>query len=497
MDQRAIIRHLVLVLVSGLCGAGVMRFFLAPKVVPVGESAAADGQLRGSTSTGEVGSEQGTVALEVARWEAAGLQLESVTKSDFPRLVSLTGKVSLNEDRIAHIYPMVAGAVDEVHVGLGQVVKKDDLMVIIHSREIGQAKLQLYQARLQREMALVRQRLQTEVTANAHEMIELLRRQQPIAELEPVFRNRPMGDFRERLMASYSSYLKSKADVARLENVSGAGAVSGSQFLAAKANLEADLATFQSRIEQIEYEMTTSELLASQNLREAETQVAVAATSLRILGVDERDIQEIDPVEQGESISHYPIRAPFDGTVISKDVVLREQVRTESPILNIADLSTVWITADIYQENIPLLAYLENQEVKITNEAWPSEQFTGTVFYAGEIMDEATRTISMRAIANNDRRMLKPGMFVSVSLSVPGDEGVFRVPTTAIQEHDGKKFVFVHLAEEKFAQRFVTLGGTDAESTAILAGLEEGEQVVVRGGFILKSQMLGELMGEE
>ncbi|MFN9916822.1 MAG: hypothetical protein ACK53L_29810, partial [Pirellulaceae bacterium] len=90
-----------------------------------------------------------------------------------------------------------------------------------------------------------------------------------------------MGDFRERLLASYSSYLKSQADVLRLEGVSNSGAISAKQLLAAQATRNADLATFQARIEQIEYEMATSLLMASQAVKEAETRVAVAATNLR------------------------------------------------------------------------------------------------------------------------------------------------------------------------------------------------------------------------
>lgn len=431
------------------------------------------------------------------QWESAGIQLIPAKQSDFSKPVRVTGKISLNEDRIAHIYPMVEGTVDQVSVGLGQNVKTDDLLVVIHSREIGTAKLDLYQARLQRELASVKLGIQENITANTKQLIAALRAGQPITEIEQRFRSNAMGDYRERLLASYASYIKAQADLSRLEGVRDSGAVSSKVLLTAQASRDADLATFQSRIEQIEYEMKTSQLLASQDLKEAETKIAVASTNLRILGCSQEDIDSIDPANQGEAISHYPITAPFDGTVITKDVALREQVRQNTPVLTIADLSTVWITADVYEENVPLLRSLSDKTITLHNEAWPDRTFDAKVFYTGEIMDEATRTISMRATADNSERLLKPGMFVTVDLPGITESNVFTVPVGAVLEHEGKSFVFIHTGGDAFERRDVTLGPTDGKVVVIRSGVASGESIVVDGGFILKSRLLAELMGEE
>ena len=122
--------------------------------------------------------------------------------SEFVTPVRLTGKVTLNEDRIAHIYPMVEGTVDEVSVTLGQNVTSDDLLVVIHSREIGQAKLNLYQARLQSEIAIVKRDLQARIAENTRRLILALRQMRPIQEIEQECRALAMGDYRERLLAS-------------------------------------------------------------------------------------------------------------------------------------------------------------------------------------------------------------------------------------------------------------------------------------------------------
>ncbi len=88
-------------------------------------------------------------------------------------------------------------------------------------------------------------------------------------------------------------------------------------------------------------------------------------------------------------------------------------------------------------------------------------------------------------------------MFVTIEIPAGGSSPQLQVPNAAVQEHSGKCFVFVHLGKEQFEAREVKVGESDQENTIVESGLSEGEPVVVQGGFILKSQMLAELMGEE
>ncbi|WP_302120124.1 efflux RND transporter periplasmic adaptor subunit [Allorhodopirellula heiligendammensis] len=437
------------------------------------------------------------VTLPQDQWRAAGITLAPVTRAPFENTLRLTGKISLNEDRVAHIYSLVEGTVSDVPVTLGQRVQTDDLLAVIHSREVGEAKLQLYQDRLQVELANIQHQMQTKVAGNASELLDALRNNTGIDEIERQFRDRPMGDFRERVVAAYAAYLKSAADVVRLEGISETGAVSGKQLLTARANRNADQATFQSRIEQIQHELHTSTVMSSQAVKMAEAKALVSATSLRILNVPANEIDHIDPVNQGETISHYAIRAPFDGTILTKDVVLSEQVRPDVLLFSIADLSTVWVTANIYEEHLPLLDSFKNQTVKLRNDALPEQSFTAKVFYTGDVMDETTRTISLRAIADNSGHHLKPGMFINIELPTSQPTASVLIPSSAVQEHAGQTFVFVLNGTNDFHRRDVKLGLANESSVVVEQGLHDGESIVVQGGFILKSQLLADLMGEE
>ena len=97
------------------------------------------------------------ISLTESQVKAAGIMAEEPLHQTFSKPTTLTGKVALNEEKLAHIYPVVNGQVSHVNVSLGDTVQKGDLLVVVHSREVGTAKLDLYQAKLQLELAKLKQ----------------------------------------------------------------------------------------------------------------------------------------------------------------------------------------------------------------------------------------------------------------------------------------------------------------------------------------------------
>jgi cobalt-zinc-cadmium efflux system membrane fusion protein len=429
-------------------------------------------------------------------WEVASIKVEPATVAPLPRSIELTGKISLNEDRVAHIFPLVEGRVDEVKIRLGEKVVKDQLLVVVQSREVGQAMLQLFQDRMQHEFAITKDRWMQTVAENTESLIQMIRDGAPIEEIERQLTNKPIGEYREKLMSAYIASYKAKRHLDRLAPLAQGGAVTGKQMLEAETENDAARATLQSLVEQIQQDVRQAIIVSSQSIKEFQTRVAVGETNLKILGFDDEALAKVDPQLQGEAISHYPILAPFDGTIISKDVVLLERVGPESQILGIADLSTVWVAADIYEEHLPLLEQLGDNAITFHSDAWPGKTFDAKVFYAGDLVNESTRTLSLRAIANNDENLLKPGMFVTIRLQFPAGGDVTQIPESSILEHEGKRFVFIHLGEERFERRDVGVGNSSGGSAEIASGLNPGESVVTSGGFALKSRMLAELLGE-
>jgi cobalt-zinc-cadmium efflux system membrane fusion protein len=436
-----------------------------------------------------------TITFPRASWPAAGVALAAAAVAPLEQLTTLTGKITLNEDRVAHIYPLVDGRVDEVNVSLGDAVTTGQQMAVIQSREAGQAMLQLAQDRLQLSFARRKDAWTQSVATNTQALIDMLRAEKPIEEVEAALRNRPLGDYRDKLMSASIAHATSRKNLDRLVPLKSEGLVAARQIFEAEAAWTTARATLQSLLEQIEQDAKQAAVLSAQSVQELETRVAVDETALKILGFTAEAIATIDP-RQGEALAHCPIHAPFDGTVISKDVVLLEHVGPDKQILGVADLSTVWLAADVYEEHLRLLRELQDRPVRFRSDAWPGEEFEARIFYTGDIVDPQTRTISMRAVAANAERKLKPGMFVTVELPPAARATVLQVPAAAVLEHEGKPFVFVHLGGDEFARRAVVVGRHSPEAVEIRDGIAAGDEVVVAGGFALKSRLLSALLAD-
>ena len=437
------------------------------------------------------------VQLSEGKQRAAAIRVEPVHKGTLTEVVWVTGKLALNEDRITRIHPPIEGRIHEVKVRFGEEVKAGQVLAIIDSQQVGRAKLELFKSIQEVGLAKASYEWQQTVRENTGALIVSLEKGVPITEIEAQFADRPMGDYRHQLLAAYAELHKARVDHSRLTEVSGEGVVPGKQLTAAKANLDAAQATFSAAMEQIRYTMTRNELVAKQDLEKAQTTEAINRELLGILGYHEVKPEDIDPAIQQETISHYLVNAPFAGTVISRDVVLLDQVDPTKQMFSIADFATVWVQADVYEKYLPLLQQLLDKVVRFRLESYPGRTFEARIFYLGNMVDASTRTADMRAIVDNPNRILMPGMFVELELPVESAPGVLQVPTSALQTHEKSNFVFVQKGDGLFERRDILVGRTGHGVVEITTGVKEGEPVVVEGTFVLKSEMLSELIGEE
>lgn len=430
------------------------------------------------------------------QWKAAGIGIGTVSRSPLKESIALTGKITLNEDRLAHIFPLVEGRVDAVHVRLGDRVRKGQTLVVLQSKEVGQRMLELFHDRMKLEFARARDAWTQEVGQNTLSLVEQMKADASVDQIEQAQKNRRLGDAREKLMTAYVTHRIAETNLQRLQPLTSTGAIPVRQIAEAESARDSARATLQAILEQTTQDVALSSRQSAQTVRELQTGIAIAETTLKILGFEDEDLQNIDPSTRGEELAHVSIVAPFDGTVISKDVVLLERAGPEQQILTIADLSSVWVSADIYEAHLPLLAQLEDQVLTIRSEALPARTFTARIFYTGDVVQEGSRTIALRAVAENPDGLLKPGLFVTVELPSLDTSEALHVPRTAIQDHQGQSFVFIQTSPGAFQRRDVVVGRKNPEDIEILSGLEAGDRIAVSGGFALKSRMLAELLAE-
>ena len=269
-------------------------------------------------------------------------------------------------------------------------------------------------------------------------------------------------------------------------------------YLTAKANLEVARANYE-REQRLFQQKISSEkdyLDAQGAFLRADTQLKASREALRLVGLSDREISRLAWGGGKRPLSHFPLTAPFPGTVVEKHITIGELLRPQDKPYTIADLSTLWVLLDLYEKDLGRVR--PGVQTRITVEAYPDEAFTGTVTYISDLLDETTRTARARVEIPNTGRKLKPGMFATARLlvTVPNAAAVLAVPAEAIQRVRGKSLAFVQEEERVFVARELTLGRTAGSYTEVLEGLREGEYVVTEGGFYLKSSLLKEEMGE-
>ena len=194
---------------------------------------------------------------------------------------------------------------------------------------------------------------------------------------------------------------------------------------------------------------------------------------------------DADPREN----EHVPVRAPFAGAVLERLVSPGEAVTLGTPLMVVSDLSRVWITAEVPEGDLHRLAVPEPVQFQVT--AWPDEVFTATLTTVGDVINPATRRVTIRVEADNGDGRLKPEMFANLTVASGAERKTLVVPAAAVQELGGASVVFVETGPGEFRRRPVVAGEAFDTDLEIREGLTLTEVVAVEGSFLLKSALIG------
>jgi len=496
-------KSLSIVTLVGIAGAALL-YFHAARSPEASETAATPAQagvnnLPAPSERPDTMSSNGTqpIAITKDKVKSIGLETAPARRGDWPERLRVTGRLELNESKVAHVSSLVEGVIREVPVELGQTVKRGQVLAYIDSREVGEAKLNLVKHQLQFTSAKRTSEWHKTIHENAVALLKALRDGKTLDEIETAFRDRPVGTYRKQLVSALARLSQAEADFQRIRKLGTEGVIPEKEVMRARTEHEAAEATYRALCEQIRFDAHQKALEAQQQLQAAEAAIAISRSQLLILGYSEQDIDSMDPIAESERVAYYPLRSPITGTVIAKNAPLSQHVDEKSELIEIADLSTVWLRADVFEKDLGAIRGLQGESVTFQVGSYPGQRFTADVFTLGDLVDDETRAARLLAIADNSDRLLKPGMFVDIELTPRNDANVLQLPAAAIQRHAGATFVFVANGADRFKRRDVKLGRSTSELVEIREGLTDGECVVVNGGFALKSEMLSELMVEE
>lgn len=248
-----------------------------------------------------------------------------------------------------------------------------------------------------------------------------------------------------------------------------------------------------------EYERRGSELAtAMSDIDTQRAELAKTEEKLHRFGMTDQEIQALERAGAGQShreASQSVITAPFAGVITAYNVAEGETVETDKELFTLADLSTVWVQADVFEKDIA--AVRKGQVVQIFTDAYPGQTFTGRITYVSDFLDPKTRTAKVRCEVNNTDGRLKLDMFATIELPSRSGRTAVMIPSTAIQQVDDKPVAFVRIAAGQFQRRDLQLGVTANGWVEVKSGVRAGEVVVIEGSFTFKSILLRERIGGE
>jgi cobalt-zinc-cadmium efflux system membrane fusion protein len=275
---------------------------------------------------------------------------------------------------------------------------------------------------------------------------------QALAQLDSI----ELGEAHSAYLQADSEARLTQANFARIENLYGEQVVTQKDYLNARAENE-----------------------------KAKTALRAARDKLRMLGVV--------PAESRSAISSFSLAAPFSGTIIEKDAVLGELAQPDKSLFTVADLSLVWIEADLYEKDLGKIGL--GAEAVVTVSAYPTETFRGHLTYISSTVDKETRTVKARIEVHNPGGRLKPEMFANAAIATSGATESIVVPNDAVVLMQGTSSVFVRDADG-FEPRKVELGEKLFDGVVIKSGLKPGDSVVVSGAYAVKARALKSEIGE-
>ena len=215
----------------------------------------------------------------------------------------------------------------------------------------------------------------------------------------------------------------------------------------------------------------------------SERLVDAARQRLALWDLPPEEMQMLDETLQPRTAVVF--RSPVSGYVIEKQALRGMHVMPGEMLYKIADLSAVWVEADIYEQELRLVRV--GRPADVTLDAYPGEQFRGRAVYIYPFVEEKTRTVRVRFELPNPRARLKPGMYANVELRVPAGTGL-TVPANAVLDSGTQQIVFVATGDGYFDPRHVRIGRRLGDRIEIVEGLKEGEQVATAAAFFLDSE---------
>ena len=271
-----------------------------------------------------------------------------------------------------------------------------------------------------------------------------------------------------------------------------------SKFIKAKAQLKFAEANYERQKTLLEQNVGSQKVFleAQSEYNKAMAEFNAEDKRIHSIGLADEDllkfVEHSSPQKNDHSGGVLPIKSPIAGTVVERNVVIGQLVDASTTAFRIVNTSTLWADGQVYERDVPVLS--GKPDVTLTVTAYPGEEFHGRVIYVSPVVDERTRTITIRASLPNRSGRLKPHMFGELHVPTAGTKNGLLIPAESVQKDGGDAYVFVATSDTTFERREVSIGSTFDSMVEVKGGITPGERVVTKGSFQLKSELMKEAL---
>ncbi len=412
----------------------------------------------------------------------AGVLLAPLTGGTVATHLLLPGEIGFNMDDFVHVTPRAGGVVMEVHAFSGDEVRSGQLLAVLDSPDLGEAKIGYLTAVQEHSQARADVERQRTISANTEALLILLKTDPSLESLQREAAELRIGQDKGRLISAYAKRHAAHANYDREQTLREQNLATEADLLSAQEAHNSAIAEYLSIFEEIDFRFSADLMQTEQGLHVAESAVSNAARRLHILGYSQELIDAIES-EADTAISRYELHAPIAGRIVMKHLSVGERIAEEESAYSIADLSTVWLNVSVYAKYFQAIS--EGQPAMVVADG---RKASGRISYVSSAVSEATRTIIARIVLDNRDRLWRPGEFVTVQLETARGEVPLAVPIEAVQVYEGHDVIFVQ-DEDGIEPYLVELGRRNHEMIELVSGPPIGTPIVVRNSFLIKAEL--------
>ena len=423
-----------------------------------------------------------TISDEAAK--NAGILTTRAGPAEINQVVQLSGEIGLHEQHVAHVVPRLDAMVTSVKKDLGDPVKKGDVLAILDSRELADAKSEYLTSVKQAEPVRVELERQKFINTNTQIMLDLLEQELNLDTLYKKINALVLGEARAQIVPAYGRLIRSKAVYERELSLYKKKISSKSEYLLAMEEYKSAEAQYIALREKIAYDNKLALLEKQRRLEQAYLNIKTLAQKLRALGLTSSEINNLSH-EQMARFTRFELRAEINGEVIEKHIAAGESVKKDFGVFLLANLSQVWVNIAVPVKHLNMVRL--GQKVTVRADKLGLEA-KGKLTYLGAVIDEKTRTVTGRVVISNRKRVWRPGMYVTVNLIQDSRKVALAVSPDAIQTIRDWSVVFIKVGDQ-YEARPLELGENDGTQVEVLSGLAVGDEYVHKNSFAVKAEI--------